>query len=490
MEGKDNSAAKHKNEEVTIEEGISNIRISTPLEINPYVWHETITVIDLSGQNIVTLDDKMVLPTNLMHLNLSHNKLVEVPDVILMLPKLIILNLSHNAIDYFDHCPEFCHTLEHLDMSYNQLAGPPYWIWSEAPQKLVQLNLSNNSNITKSFVNGYFEEILQYNTLVQKVDIQNCSLGKFTNLIASFSKAKSLCLGAEDYSGTANFLIEVPCQGLDKCCDLISLKVCNTNIYSISPRIEMYKNLVEINLAQNDLCGIPNEFCNLENLEICILSYNKILYLPDEIYKMRKLRQLYLDSNKICMLPDTLKKLLSLITLDLYDNNLNEVPNYENLEEIDFALNYSEEPTDNLYLDKKEKLRMLHENRHNGRKPMIIKADNDCSEGSSCLEEDDDELYEIFYNGKKVDSPNVTPPSSPEDWDSDDYWVPGHLNPLPPAPSSWLCFVKQKMKEGNLCPMDAHPISIAEKLKYQRLINPPVFYESDGQFDDYSSDNA
>lgn len=368
MDGKDKKSEKNEEVTVTIANGTPNT-ISKQIKSQAFIWHESVTVIDLSGRNIAALDNKVMLPANLVHLNLSHNKLCEVSKIILVLEKLVILNLSYNTIEYFDDCPEFCNTLELLDMSYNKLAGPPYWIWSQAPPHLTQLNLSNNTNITKSFVNGYFEELLQYNTLVTEVNIQNCTLGKFNELLGTFPKAKSLCLGVEDYTATANSLIEVPCCGLDKCCDLRSLKVCNTHIYTISPRIEMYKNLVEINLAQNDLNGLPNEFCNLENLEICTLSFNNILYLPDDIYKMHKLCRLYLDSNKICMLPDTLSKILNLKTLDLYDNNLDEVPIFENLdlEELDLALNYFEEPNDNAYLDKKEKLRLIHDNRYNGR---------------------------------------------------------------------------------------------------------------------------
>lgn len=36
------------------------------------------------------------------------------------------------------------------------------------------------------------------------------------------------------------------------------------------------------------------------------------------------------------------------------------------------------------------------------RKNVIIKSEDDYSEGSSCADEDDEELYDIFYNGTKI----------------------------------------------------------------------------------------
>lgn len=46
------------------------------------------------------------------------------------------------------------------------------------------------------------------------------------------------------------------------------------------------------------------------------------------------------------------------------------------------------------------------------------------------------------------------------------------------------------MEEGNFCPIDAHTVSVEEKVKYEKMCNPQVIYESDEQFDDYSSDDS
>lgn len=336
---------------------------------NIFSWHVNITVIDISGRNIDTLGDKVKLPDNLLELNLSHNKLVEIPAVVSNLQKLKNLYLSHNSIEYFDETPKFCHTLERLDLSTNKLLGPPYWIWTETPKLLSWVNLSYNTNITNSFVHGYLEELLQYKTLVLEVDLHNCGFkNKNTELWATFTKAKTIHFGNADYSyHGSNIVSEVPSNGLEKCCDIEILNLSNTYIYTINTTIDLLKNLCELNLAYNNIGVLPNEFCSLSNLETCVLSSNIILYLPDDIYKLKKLVRLCLDSNKLCMLPERLIELPNLEVLDLYDNHLNEVFDYPHLQEFDVAQNYLDEPHDIDYLEKKEKLRLLHQNRSDGR---------------------------------------------------------------------------------------------------------------------------
>lgn len=333
-------------------------------------WHVNITNIDLSAKNINSLDDKVHLPVNLLELNLSHNKLVEVPTIVLKLQKLKNLNVSYNEIEYFDETPSFCHTLEWLDISTNNLHGPPYWIWTENPKNLTRVNLSCNTNLTKTFVNCYLEELLTCTTLVLEVDLYNCGFKtKHAELLATFSNAKTINFGTANYTyHGANIISEVPNKGLEKCSDIERLNLSNTYIHTINSSIELLISLRELHLACNNLNSLPNEFCSLANLEMCILSGNKIIYLPNDMCKLQKLERLCIDSNNLCMLPEKIFELPNLKVLDLYDNHLYEVlEDFSHLQEFDLALNYMDEPADLDYLEKKENLRLLHENRCDGR---------------------------------------------------------------------------------------------------------------------------
>lgn len=307
--------------------------------------------------------------TNITELDLSNNNLTEVPLKVLELNNLKSLDLSFNLIVLFDDTPCFCHTVERLNLSNNRLEGPPFWVWAEKPKKLAYLNLSNNNNICKSFTGDYFDHLLQFKTLVNEIDFHNCNVGTHMKLMATFCHAKIISLGCEEYNYlNVNNIDVLPCPGLEECQDVEKMNLSNTQLYHINPSIDIYQNIKEINLAQNKLNGLPNEFCNLHNLQTCILSCNKLLYLPDNMDKLAKLERLYLNDNELCMLPHNLHEIPSLKVLDVYNNNLYDgFDSINNLEELDFAQNFFEEPDDEEYLRKKEQLRVNCPSRENGR---------------------------------------------------------------------------------------------------------------------------
>ncbi|XP_045448661.1 uncharacterized protein LOC123657121 [Melitaea cinxia] len=148
------------------------------------------------------------------------------------------------------------------------------------------------------------------------------------------------------------------------------------------------------------------------------------------------------------------------------------------------AQNYFDEPENEEYVRKKEKIRSKDPGRYNGRKVEKIQPE---SEYSSNISDD-----ELLYNSKSEEEDEEDRPiSSPEDWDSDDFWIP-HFSPLLRTKpiETWNHFVKLKMEAGNFCPVDAHPVSVAERVKYYKHCYPIEEYESEGQFDDNSSDNS
>ncbi|KAL0840944.1 hypothetical protein ABMA28_014737 [Loxostege sticticalis] len=453
-------------------------------------WPEKITTIDLSNKNLVTIDASVKFPPNLIELNLSHNRLTEIPSVVLNLNKLKSLDVSYNSIKYFDVTPNFSYSIEMLKLANNKLAGPPYWVWAEDCQKLTHLDLSFNLDITESFNDGYFEELLQYKTHVIHLKINNCRLTHHLELYSTFPKAKVLEIGSEKLSHLCvNRVMEVPCKGLDNCCDLESLNLSNTHLYNIATNIDIFTSLVELNLSQNHLSGLPIEFCNLHNLKKCTLSFNQILYLPDAIGNLKNLVMLHMDSNELCTLPDSIKELKNLEVFDVYNNCLYEVPEeMKQIAEVDFAQNYFDEPEDTEYSMKKEKLRLNIEDRFDGRKIEVIPQESDHSPDTT----DDEELLQYLNNTtSNKETVHNNPPSSPEDWDSDDYWVPRFCGTTSRPPhASWINFVKRKMEEGSFCPMDAHAVSIAEQVKYEKMCKPKIVHEVVGQFDDLSDDNS
>lgn len=355
------STRKYNESDYDVNNGITK-------EIETLAWTEKITVINLSKKNISNLDEKVKFPPMLIDLNIAYNKLTEIPDAILNLSSLKVLDISNNMIEKFDTKPNFCSSIEQLILANNMLHGPPHWVWSESPSKLTLLDLSGNVHLN-SEENECLEELLQYNTVVTELKIYNCRIRKNLELIRTFPNLKVLEFGSTQLSCfSSNCLEQFPCSNFKQCCDIIRLNLSSIQLYHINSSIDTFKNLIEINLAQNYLDSLPNEFCCLENLEICILSFNKILYLPEDIVKLKKLVRLHIDSNALCMVPEHLCALPNLKVLDLYDNNLHEIPDgIWSIPELDVAQNYLEEPEDGEYLEKKEKLRLNVSNRMNGR---------------------------------------------------------------------------------------------------------------------------
>lgn len=333
------------------------------------LWSNNVTSIDLKNKNLTELDDKLELPPKLMELNLSNNNFRELPAAVLSLEHLKVLNVSFNNIVYFDDVPNFLHSIEELNLANNKLAGPPYWVWFEFPNEMKILNLNNNINITSVLKEEYFVQLLQCNTSITVLKMVNCSLREHKTILQTFPKAREIELGTADFNCLmSNRFDLIPFQGLDNCYDIERLNASNTRIYSIDKTIEMYRDLVEINLSQNQIRCLPNEFSNLKNLEICILSSNCILFLPDNIVSMEKLVCLRIDCNELCMLPENFSALENLKILDLYDNALYEIPECVlNLQELDLALNYMDEPNNDDYLEIKEKLRLNTTGRGNGK---------------------------------------------------------------------------------------------------------------------------
>lgn len=120
----------------------------------------------------------------------------------------------------------------------------------------------------------------------------------------------------------------------------------------------VFNHLHTINLSNNSLSVIPDEFCNLSTLKECYLSFNDIKYLPDNLTNLQSLHILHLNSNKLVYLPSSIRDMERLEELDLYDNILIEFPWFLNrILLLDMYENFVEELFDESYIAQAEKLR-------------------------------------------------------------------------------------------------------------------------------------
>ncbi|XP_045521729.1 leucine-rich repeat protein soc-2 homolog [Pieris brassicae] len=440
--------------------------------------NENITFIDLSNQHFTYLNDNLTLPIHLSEINLSHNSLTRVPQSIMDLTNIRKLDLSYNNIESFDEVPNFCNIIEDLDLSNNNIHSPPYWVWAASPKNLIKFNISNNTNL-KALKDEFLLEFLRYRTLVKEVIIHNCRINKDYELIATFVNAKSIQLGNSYTSYKANAFYDIPFKSLIECINLEKLNVQNTFINTVTPKIGVFKNLIEIDLSYNKIHTLPKEFCTLKNLEVCLLSFNQLLYLPEEILELQKLKVLSLNNNELCMLPNNWSNMKNLKCLDLYDNFLCDVPEIDNYDEIDLAQNYFKEPENDIYIEKQKKIRLNYsEQRYCGRKKEVVK--DECNHTPNLT--DDEFQYNEYENNET--SQNRPSSTSSEDWEAEDWWVPQlTAKSRTFTQSPWVMFIQKKIDEGHFCPIDLH------KEPINKVSQPKVLRTVSGQFDDYSDDD-
>lgn len=115
----------------------------------------------------------------------------------------------------------------------------------------------------------------------------------------------------------------------EELCELSQLEflnLANNKITSIPSKIGNLTQLYYLNLCENQITSLPIEFGNLLRLQTLYLTNNQITTLPDELGNLSQLLLLYLKNNQLISIPKTLGKLSKLVALDLSNNRLSSLP--------------------------------------------------------------------------------------------------------------------------------------------------------------------
>jgi len=103
---------------------------------------------------------------------------------------------------------------------------------------------------------------------------------------------------------------------------LISLDLSSNAISEVSASISKLVLLKELNLNKNKLTELPFEFGNLENLKYLYLRSNYLNELPKSIARLKNLETLDLSLNKLTSIPLEIANLKNLKTLNLVGNDI------------------------------------------------------------------------------------------------------------------------------------------------------------------------
>lgn len=149
------------------------------------------------------------------------------------------------------------------------------------------------------------------NALIDKIDSENV-----------WSSCKNLKL--VDF--THNKLNTIPDQLLLYKDSIISIGLASNCFKMISPLLFKFKELVHLNMIQNQLTIIPSNIKSFSNLRNLLLDNNNIRVLPCEISDLANLEILGLSFNLLISLPQSISKLHRLKRLELHHNHFKVYP--------------------------------------------------------------------------------------------------------------------------------------------------------------------
>ena len=108
------------------------------------------------------------------------------------------------------------------------------------------------------------------------------------------------------------------------------------------PELLQYKSLKKLYFAENGLVRIPQELCEMTQLEELVIN-DELKEITPNIAQLKKLKVLNLANNQLIDLPESMQNMFSLEVLDLSGNYIETVPkfllNMPKLKQVDLSNN-------------------------------------------------------------------------------------------------------------------------------------------------------
>jgi Leucine-rich repeat (LRR) protein len=237
-----------------------------------------VTSLNLSGQNLRSIPEKVFQMVNMVRLTISRNGIKKIPAEIGQLEHLIHLDASYNKIQKLPFTFKFLQRLNVLSLENNAIE---YLSNEIILPSLEVLNLAQNP------LYEYTEEIknLKVHTLLDLSGVHSKTIPAFT---CCFKRLKRLVF---------KFAKQVPPNWIYDCQALEQLELDHSNLHSLSPDIGRLKKLKILTLTDNNLTRIPDEIGNCTSLETILLSHNILKSLPKSLSTLEKLKEVDLKDN-------------------------------------------------------------------------------------------------------------------------------------------------------------------------------------------------
>jgi internalin A len=233
------------------------------------------------------------------------------------------LNLSHLGLKAFPKDIKHLITLEHLDISGNEIRSIPRNHLS--PLQLKSLNMSRNKlsafpedifdseSIEDLYLSGNsIQEIpLRIGSLfnLRVLDLFSNSVNKISDSIRELSNLEKLDLGSNQLSGLPKSIGELG--------KLAYLDIGENLINKFPSEIFSLENLKVLSVSGNYLDSIPKEFSKLQNLETFCFASNRFKEIPDVVFEIESMESIAAGDNPIEKFSERICNLRNLKVIDL-----------------------------------------------------------------------------------------------------------------------------------------------------------------------------
>ncbi len=245
-------------------------------------------------------------------LDLSSNDLTSVEGMLSSQSELRTLNLSGNFIKEMDSTFTALSQLERLNLSANVLTRIPKSV--EKMQNLVELNLSDNriSTIDEAFFYLSLEAVDLSSNQLRALYLHD--LDDLETLVLDSNPIRKI----EVDESFAPYLREFSCDS------------CELDTFVNLPSLE----LESLCLSSNSISSIPEAIGKYEKLNQLDIDGNALTELPNVMANMTRLQTLYIDGNP---LSETAKKVIKVLHPDICDINMKTDITIENAAEGDIS---------------------------------------------------------------------------------------------------------------------------------------------------------
>ncbi|KAG2244766.1 hypothetical protein Bca52824_093378 [Brassica carinata] len=248
----------------------------------------TLTLLDLSENNIVVLPNAIGGLSSLTNLDLRSNRNNQLPESIGELLNLVYLDLSGNQLSSLPSSFSRLLQLEELNLSCNNLPVLPESIGSLANLKKLDVETNDIEEIPYSI--GGCSSLKELRADYNKLKALPEAIGKITTL--------------EILSVRYNNIRQLPTT-MSSLASLRELDVSFNELESVPESLCFATSLVKLNVGNNfaDMISLPRSLGNLEMLEELDISNNQIRVLPESFRMLTKLRVFRAQENPLQVPP-------------------------------------------------------------------------------------------------------------------------------------------------------------------------------------------